>query len=120
VHERTSDVFGSVAIRRARLGERLSIDVTVDGDEATITVAGDLDVDTVAQLDHALGQIDGASLSLDLGRVTFCDSRALECLIRNKVAFRDHHRAFRLVRVSHAVEQLLDITATDRFFADLP
>jgi anti-sigma B factor antagonist len=99
--------------------ERLTIDVTSEGDSAVARLAGELDIVTADTCKKRLSDVvDGgaSSLRLDLGELAFIDSSGLGALVAV------HHHAVaagsnvELAGVSSQVRRLMQITRLDELF----
>ena len=68
-----------------------SIDVSTDGDDATIVVGGELDLASAPLLQRALGDRLERQVTVDLAGITFLDSTGLRTLVtaRNDLHERD-------------------------------
>lgn len=73
---------------RRAVGEQLSLATREDSGTVLVTVAGELDVATVEQLDGCLDGLGGAVV-VDLGGATFCDSSGLNTLFHAWRRIRD-------------------------------
>jgi anti-sigma B factor antagonist len=94
-----------------------SVTVTTDGDRATVSLCGELDMSGVDRARTAIEQAEASSaglLILDLSQLEFIDSTGLEVVLR--AARRAHDAGRRLVvqRPSSYVRRLLEITAIDQ------
>lgn len=78
----------------------------------TISVAGDLDIDTAPRLKATIdGLVDrDADLRLDVRDLEFLDSSGLNVLLGASYACQQGGRTFRLVEVTDLVRRVLDIT----------
>ena len=74
-------------------------------------IAGECDIDTTAQINAWLGQFDEGPLEVDLSRVTFLGADGLRTLL----LARRRNPGLRVVRPSHAVQHVLDITGTTAY-----
>ena len=83
---------------------------------ARVAIEGELDLETVGAVDLTLRDLAADHVELDLGGVTFCDSRGIECIVRHRVARRDEKRDLLLVRRSEPVERVLSAANLHRFF----
>ncbi len=97
---------------------RIRVTAEQHSEIARIRVEGELDVETVGNLDAVLRDVDAERIEVDLGAVTFCDTRGLECIVRQRVATRDEDRVLALVDRSEAVDRLLGAANLNRFFDD--
>jgi anti-sigma B factor antagonist len=94
-----------------------SVTVTSDGDRATVSLRGELDLAGVDRAREAIEQAEstpGGLLVLDLSELDFIDSTGLEVLLR--AARRAHDTGRRLIvqRPSRYVRRLLELTAIDQ------
>ena len=92
---------------------RLQIDCTRDGDSLTIALAGELDLNSVHDLETAMlaaEKSDATLILVDLAEVTFIDSTGLSQLLDAKKRSNGRFR----VTPSHsdAVSRLLALTGT--------
>lgn len=83
-------------------------------DTRVITVAGELDLSTADQLDHALSAPVGrlGTIDLDLGNVSFCDCAGLDVLIAARRRLDAVGGSLRIVRASDPVRRLVELTNT--------
>ncbi|MET9437136.1 STAS domain-containing protein [Streptomyces sp. NPDC006551] len=90
--------------------------ITRSGPRATVVVAGEIDIDTAAQLRHALGAALSESASrvdVDFAGVDFCDCSGLAVLLWAGRQARARGAALRVVNVtSPLVERLFHTTGT--------
>jgi anti-sigma B factor antagonist len=99
--------------------ERLTIDVSNEGDRAAARLSGELDIVTAETCKRQLSEVvDGGAktLRLDLGELAFIDSSGLGALVAV------HHHAVaagatvELAGVSSQVRRLMQITRLDELF----
>ncbi|MEV4510327.1 STAS domain-containing protein [Dactylosporangium sp. NPDC049525] len=90
----------------------LSLSTDRDADTITVTVAGDVDLSTVAELDHAvLAAVIGAtSVVIDLAAVTFIDSAGINTLLKSRRLADERGRRFRIANATGVVRDVLDLT----------
>jgi anti-anti-sigma factor len=69
-------------------------------------IRGECDLAVVRQIQPWLAILDGASLVVDLGEVTFFDTAALRAL----VAMRERNPKLRMINASRAVRQICELT----------
>lgn len=82
-----------------------------DGEVQVVTVGGELDLSTVAQLDDYLAQLDpGRPVVLDLHHLTFLDSTGLSVLIDNMHRVRATGGTLTIRRPSPPVARTLEVT----------
>ena len=96
------------------LGEQpkaLSVTVDNNGDDCTVvTVCGEIDLETCAELSAALATLDGSrNVSLDLGDVSYIDSTGLRLLMARDAAEEAGGR-LHVSTTSHIVARLIEIT----------
>ena len=93
-------------------GEPLSIASARSDAEHRVTVAGELDIATVEQLERALVSVeegDATMIVLDLSRLTFIDSTGLRLVLDLNDRCGGEADRLRIVAGSPALERLLDI-----------
>jgi anti-sigma B factor antagonist len=91
----------------------LSLSTTRDAGTTTVTVAGDVDLSTVAELDQAVmaAVADGPpSVVVDLAAVTFIDSAGINTLLRNRRLADERERHFRIINPTGVVRDVLEMT----------
>ena len=89
----------------------LSVTVDSDGEEAVVTVRGEIDLETNAQLRTVLAELGSEnSVSLDLGDVTYIDSTGLRVLLSARDAARQAGGDLRVSATSSIVSRLIEIT----------
>jgi lactoylglutathione lyase len=103
----------------------LTIKRSAGPDSVRITVAGELDVATVAELDRELDRINAAEtprLVIDLGGVTFMDSTGLHAVVQRHRHAEANGYELVLGRGSDQVERLFELTGVDQIlsFEDEP
>ncbi|MFD3544844.1 STAS domain-containing protein [Streptomyces sp. NPDC058655] len=97
------------------------VETEIRADVIVVRPAGELDVDQApalrtALLDalaHAGGPTD---VVVDLSRVGFCDSSALNVLIRAMLVARESGRGLRVAAPCTQVARLLEVTGADKTF----
>jgi anti-anti-sigma factor len=83
----------------------------VDTSPPRLEVAGELDLDTAAQLGARVrGHADGGALVVDLREVSFMDSRGLLALLDAQQLLRAHGGDLVLGEVSRPVRKVLELT----------
>ena len=89
---------------------------------ARLSLSGELDVATAPRLEEALSNADGVVVILDLRRLTFMDSSGLHTILSAHARLSDANRRLVLVPGPPAVQQIFEITSTDRVleFAEAP
>ncbi|MFJ9342990.1 STAS domain-containing protein [Streptomyces sp. NPDC101733] len=96
-------------------GAHIAVEVL---DHAVVVRAtGEIDFDTAASLERALAEaLTHASpakpVAIDCSRVTFCDSSALDALLRARHAAQPTGTAIRIAASNRRLQQLLDMTGT--------
>jgi anti-sigma B factor antagonist len=97
----------------------LDIDVSVEGSQALVSVRGEIDLATQAELRAVLsdlvvsGQID---LSVDLSGVSFIDSTGLGALIGARRRVHAFNGSLRLLSPSDPVMKVFTVTGLNRVF----
>ncbi|MDJ0346662.1 STAS domain-containing protein [Streptomyces sp. H10-C2] len=89
------------------------------GGLAVLAVSGELDLDSRATLDAAVAPLTDAGYTqvvLDCGRLTFCDSAGLNCLLIWHQRLEDAGGTLVLADLTAAVTRLLKLTGTDQVF----
>ncbi|MFE2111073.1 STAS domain-containing protein [Kitasatospora sp. NPDC059463] len=84
------------------------------------TLAGDLDVETLAPAAEALADLVAqrpAAVVVDLHGVGFCDSSGLNVLLRTRLAAEREGLELRLAAVPATVMRVLDLTGARTVFA---
>ena len=94
-----------------------SVTVSADGDIATVSLRGELDLSGVDRAREAIEQAESDTpglLVLDLSELDFLDSTGLEVILR--AARRAHDGGRRLIvrKPSRYVKRLLEMTAIDQ------
>jgi anti-anti-sigma factor len=97
----------------------LTVSVRQTPGEATVSLAGEIDMSTVARLSKVVGEILNPTLSsepvphrvvLDMARVTFCDSQGLGTLVVLSRKATMAQSCLVLVNVGEFLLRVLDIT----------
>ncbi|GAB3831439.1 STAS domain-containing protein [Dactylosporangium cerinum] len=91
----------------------LSLSTTRDAGMITVTVAGAVDLSTVAELDQAvLAAIDAGppSVVVDLAAVTFIDSAGINTLLKSRRLADERGQHFRITNPTGIVRDVLDLT----------
>ena len=88
-----------------------------DGAVACLSLAGDLDLSTVAILQEALDSAEArspAALVLDLSSLSFMDSTGLHCIARAHERAQRAGRRLVLVPGASCVERVVELTGLDK------
>lgn len=92
----------------------LSVETRRTGDEAVVTLVGEIDMSTVWRLaravDDVLSEEPPPRVLLDLAGVSFCDSQGLGTLVVLSRRSRLAHSSLVLVNVREFLLRILDIT----------
>lgn len=101
----------------------LTVAVARDGDEHTVTVAGELDVATAERVEQALMEAeagDARAIVLDLSGLTFMDSTGVRLLVNANTRARTDDCRLTLVRGPAAVQRVMELSGVDELlpFAD--
>lgn len=98
--------------------ELLRVEATYEGAEATITVAGELDVSTagrfVACVRDAL-EAHRRSITVDARALEFSDSSGLAALLRARGLAHDIGVAFRISSPSPKLRRLVEVSGTEDY-----
>jgi anti-sigma B factor antagonist len=104
----------------------LSIEVTREGNDATVTLAGELDLSTAPDLQDALADLTGEprTVVVDLSGLEFCDSTGLAALLGAHKTLSDYGGTLELLAPNPMLVNLVRITGLDDVFEvrlpDLP
>jgi anti-sigma B factor antagonist len=101
-------------------GPSLHIRVVRDGDECTLTVAGDVDLATSTQLKRALDEVldsapAPAMIRADLGGVSFLDTTGLGLLLAARTRAAQQGARFVVSSTSAELDRLFDITGVTTY-----
>jgi anti-sigma B factor antagonist len=122
MHERsTSESQGPAwvpADDAARLVEpgRLTVQLITDAQGVALTLDGELDLETCVEFDRRLAAIDQARIGrllIDLGGVTFMDSRGLSSIVRAHQSAEANGHTLVVRRGSNQVQRLFALTGID-------
>ena len=94
--------------------DRLTLEASADGDGTSLRVGGEIDVFTAPSLAERLATataVPATHVTVDLADVSFIDSTGLRVLIEADRAMRDRGGVLVLLRPSHVVSRLLELTA---------
>jgi anti-sigma B factor antagonist len=94
-----------------------SVIVSTNGDRATVSLRGELDLSGVDRARQAIEEAEAGQKSLlvlDLSELDFIDSTGLEVLLRAARRAHDEGRRLIVARPSRYVRRLLEMTAIDR------
>jgi anti-sigma B factor antagonist len=94
----------------------LTVEVRQESGHMLATVAGEVDIATVPQLQQRLAApaASGRPLIVDLDRVTFIDAAGLGVLARAASLAAAHGSSLHVVCARHQVRRLFTITGLDR------
>jgi anti-sigma B factor antagonist len=95
----------------------LAIETRWDGDEASVALAGELDLSTAPQVETALAEAEEKSpgrLELDLRGLTFMDSTGLRVVLAADGRARRDGRQFEVVQGPPQVHRVFRIALLDR------
>jgi anti-anti-sigma factor len=90
----------------------LAVTVDSNGDGSVVTVRGEIDLDTSAELGSVLDTLDtdAGPITLDLGEVTYIDSTGLRVLLTARDAAVAAGGDLRVSATSSIVARLIEIT----------
>jgi anti-anti-sigma factor len=92
---------------------------TTDADDSgsvTVTVSGEIDVNTCGQLQDALVALEGKHVALDLDQVGFIDSSGLRSVITGQRRITDAGGSLRVSALSAPARRLFEITGLLEMF----
>lgn len=95
---------------------RLTVRVVTDARGVAMRLEGELDLETAQEFDRQLAGIDQAQvirLLIDLGGVTFMDSRGLSSIVRAHQSAEAHGHVLVVRRGSNQVQRLFTLTGID-------
>jgi anti-sigma B factor antagonist len=103
----------------------LTVEIRWDGDEASVSLVGELDLSTAAQVESALAEAEEkapARLELDLRGLTFMDSTGLRVVLAADGRARKEGRRLEVVPGPPQVHRVFRIALLDRriVFVDPP
>lgn len=93
----------------------LSVDATIEGDTARVTLRGELDLDRAGALAEELAALTGrgaTAVHVDTSGLNFIDSSGLRALLSAREQLDSAGTTFRLTALSPAVERVLEMTGT--------
>jgi anti-sigma B factor antagonist len=107
-------VLGTAARTRAGpvlMATEFELQLTTDTEAALITVVGELDIATCAELDDAVASVGPKlDITLDLAGVTFIDSTSLQTILGATTSLAAAGRRLVLANPSHIVMRVLTLT----------
>ena len=93
---------------------RLTIDVGVLDNTTTLTIRGEIDLDTVDVFSGALAEARSSRwVDVDLASVTYMDSAGLRCLVTATDDIQQHGGRLRVITASYIVSRLIEIAGVD-------
>jgi anti-anti-sigma factor len=95
----------------------LDISSTTDGDDVTITIAGEIDVNSCTQVQQVIEAAPAKRVGLDLSGVGFIDSSGLRSMIAGQRTVNESGGSVRIVALSAATRRLLEITGLLEVFS---
>ena len=97
---------------------QLKINTESEGDTLRLILAGEFDLGQVPKFRAALdaAEVDWRRLEVDLSDVVFMDSSGLGMLVRVNNRARESGQEVVLLRPSHPVASLLELTGLDSHF----
>jgi anti-sigma B factor antagonist len=99
------------------------IETTAHRDRTRLAVVGEVDLEAVPFLTEiglsSLSEPSTRLVVIDLARVTFMNSAALEALLRLRDAAEEMNKGLVLSRLPERVRKLLSVTALDTVFVEV-
>jgi len=98
--------------RRSNDSGHLDIAIRATGEQATVTLAGELDFAAAPEVTSSLERLTGQSTAivLDIESVTFIDSAGLRCILVCEGLCRDGDVELRLTPGSARVRRVFEVT----------
>ncbi len=96
-----------------------ALSVIRDGDQVVLVPVGDLDIESVDQVEKAVARIKDAgceSIVIDLSRTEFIDSSGLRTLLALRDDAQRKGHALALTPARPAVNRIFDVTRTRELF----
>ncbi|HEY1280213.1 MAG TPA: STAS domain-containing protein [Acidimicrobiales bacterium] len=97
----------------------LQLSVAEAGGNAEVSVRGEVDIHTCADLERTLTTLADKGvqvITLDLGEVAFIDSSGLRALVVGHKALQDHGGSLVVANPSSSTARLLEVTGLDGLF----
>jgi anti-sigma B factor antagonist len=97
----------------------LRIHKRTEGDTLHVTLSGEFDISSIGEFRSAVerSETEWRRVDIDLSDVVFMDSSGLQALVQLNNRAHDHGLEVTLVRPSHPVARLLELTGLDSQFA---
>ena len=97
----------------------LKIHTEADGDLLRVTLAGEFDLAAIPDFRRAVEQSETPweRAEIDMSDVVFMDSSGLQALVHLNNRAHEHGYELTLVRPSHPVSRLLELTGLESHFA---
>lgn len=106
-----------IRLTGSRAGDAFSVSFRRDGTRSVVTVAGELDVATAAQLDGVLrclcSPADG-DLEVDAGEMSFCDCQGLAVLLHAAERRRKRGQRLTVTHASPSLRRLIGLTGASK------
>jgi anti-anti-sigma factor len=97
----------------------VSVTIHRHGDDAAVTVRGEIDLESSAELGTALAGLEGpGEVTLDLSDVSYMDSTGLRTLLKARDAVVAAGGRLRVGATSSIVARLIEITGASELFED--
>jgi anti-sigma B factor antagonist len=97
--------------------QEFSSRTSLENGEAVVTVCGELDLSTVAELTRSLAPVIEAhphALVLDLAGLGFIDSTGLSLIVRTSKELQSHEGTLALAHATPPVRRVLEIVGLDQ------
>ncbi|WP_075857929.1 STAS domain-containing protein [Carboxydothermus pertinax] len=98
----------------------LKIDVYVDRGVCRVVLNGELDMETVAQLQEVVGKVEERTLEVDLSGVFFVDSTGLKSLLDISNDWRQKGGRMLILRPQPDVAEVMRLVGLDQLLAQNP
>ena len=96
----------------------MSIEQKINGDNCTIILSGEIDLDLSPQVRENIKQSfeNCKSLSVDLGKVSYIDSSGVAALVEGMQISKKAGKEFSLINVSNEVMKVIKLAHLDKIF----
>ncbi|WP_243276973.1 STAS domain-containing protein [Desulfallas sp. Bu1-1] len=92
----------------------LKVGVYVARGVCRVVLNGELDMETVAQLQEVVGKVGECTLEVDLSGVTFVDSTGLKCLLDIQDYWRQKGGQMLILKSQPDVAEVMQLVGLDR------
>lgn len=97
---------------------RLAVVVDACGDRRTVHLAGELDLETAAEVRWMLRRVAGSAVVVDLSRLTFIDAAGVSALLLVRRQLEAAGRRFSIRRARGPVRRVFDLSGLDHLIEE--